>query len=290
MSADVLIVGGDGLISTALADAMKAQGLSIHASTRRPELAVDGRPFVDLATRTWPDIETQRYGAMILAAGATSIVRCAEDPTETRRVNVDAVADMAAIARRRGVRLMLLSTADVFDGTNRLPKPSDPVAPASEYGRQKAEAERIVLGMPSGTVFRLAKVFTPRMPLFQGWARDLRRGHAIHPFSDRYLAPVSIGLVCEAATRIYRAASTGIWHLSATDDLSYADVARILAARLEADPSLVQPQPQPAALNALSTARPATTLDVARIREELGIVPPDSTTAVGILAEELAAA
>ena len=77
----------------------------------------------------------------------------------------------------RGIYTLFLSTNQVFSG-ERPHVPADaPVSPVSEYGRQKAEAERVLRsrmanGAPIG-VLRLAKVVSPGMALVTNWRQEL---------------------------------------------------------------------------------------------------------------------
>jgi dTDP-4-dehydrorhamnose reductase len=159
--------------------------------------------------------------------------------------------------------------------------PGDPVSPISEYGRQKAEVERQVLGFgEGGAVARFTKVLEPRAPLLQGWLQALRKGEPIHPFADMVMAPVPLGFAVKALHRVIRRRLPGVVQVSADRDVPYAEVASHVARRLGASRELVQPVTAREAGVPVS-ARPAhTTLDATRLREELGLEPPDvwSTT------------
>ena len=223
----------------------------------------------------WPALVRASYASAVIAGGVTGIAACNADPEGTWRINVDGVARLAESLAGKGTQVILLSTSHVFDGRRRFPGPSDPVSPTDAYGRQKVEAERRILALPGGAVLRLAKVLTPDLPVLESWRRDLLAGRAVSPFSDRCLAPVSMAQVCEALDRMRRRRVTGIWQLSAGRDISYAELATILADRLGADRSLVRPGPQPDSM-AEGTAGPRfTAFDVSRLSQELGLPVPD---------------
>lgn len=272
---DVLVVGGDGAIGAALCRALRGKGASVHAGTRRPALVGPGRPQVDLGKSAWPALDGTAYASAVIAGGATGIATCNADPDGTWRINVDGVGRLAHVLARRGTQVILLSTSHVFDGRRRFPGPSDPVSPTDAYGRQRVEAERQILALPGGAVLRLAKVLTPDLPVLEAWRRDLLAGRPILPFADRYLAPVTMAQVCEVLDRMHRRRVTGLWQLSASDDISYADLAMVLADRLRVGRSLVRPVPQPESLAEGTTGPRFTAFDVSRLSAELGIPVPD---------------
>ena len=83
---------------------------------------------------------------IIVNAAAYTAVDKAEDEVETAfRINRDAVALLAAVAKRHGCHLVHISTDYVFSGEACHPYPVDaPIAPKSVYGRTKAESERAI--------------------------------------------------------------------------------------------------------------------------------------------------
>ena len=92
---DDLIVGGDGLIGRALADARRARGRRVAATTRRQGSEGAGRPLLDLAAPLDPD-DLPGAVCCIITAATTSVVACRDHPAETRRVNVTAPISLAA--------------------------------------------------------------------------------------------------------------------------------------------------------------------------------------------------
>lgn len=281
---DVLVVGGDGAIGAALSRALRAGGASVHAATRRPGLVAPGRPLVDLVAAAWPSLKRTAYASAILAGGATGIAACNADPDGTWRINVDGADRLARMLAGRGTHVILLSTSHVFDGRLRLPLASDPVSPTDAYGRQRVEAERRILALPGGAALRLAKVLTPSLPVLEAWRQDLLSGRTIAPFSDRYLAPVSMAQVCDVLDLMRRRRVTGIWQLSARRDISYADLAVVLADRLQADRALVRPVPQPVSMG--DGAR-FTAFDLSRLTDELGVPAPDPLEVAAEVIDEL---
>ncbi|MDD5656193.1 MAG: sugar nucleotide-binding protein [Elusimicrobia bacterium] len=277
-----LIVGSDGLLGRALCARLRAGGRDVIATSRRPGT---GAPFLELGrgVEGWRPPRPARV-AHLLSAQA-SLELCRRDPAGTRLVNVEAVCALAESLRRQGCFVVLPSTNLVFDGTRAFARPQDPPRPATEYGRQKAEAERRLLAPGGGAaVVRLGKVLAPGLALWKSWIEALRRGEVIRPFRDMVMAPVTAALAAEVLERVAEAGRAGVFQFCASRDVTYAEAALRLARRLGADPRLVEPVSAQAAGWRDAVAAHAT-MDCSRLREEFGVSPPDPEQAVDALVE-----
>lgn len=173
--------------------------------------------------------------------------------------------------------MVFLSTSQVFSGTVARCAPDASPDPISEYGRQKAAAERRVLSLGErGAVVRLTKVAETLLPLFSRWEAALRRGQEVRPFSDMTAAPVPLSFVVEALTRLADRRLSGITQVSAGRDLSYADMARLVAAHAGADSALIHPILAKESGLDPETIPTHAALDSTRLRRELDLVPPDA--------------
>jgi dTDP-4-dehydrorhamnose reductase len=271
-----LVIGGDGLIGGALAARLRGAGLRVWASTRRRACAGEGRPFIDLAAREWPELDAGLpvVSAHVCAA-ASRIAPCEADPAGTARINVSGTEAIVRVLAARAAHVVHLSTNQVLAG-DRANAPADrPYGPRTEYGRQKAEAERRLRAIPGRiAMLRLAKVFGPGEALLRQWRRDLAAGHPIAPFADMTAAPVSVRLVTRAMQAIADAGAVGMFQLSAARDVSYADLAFAIARREGFDRRLVRPVPVAASGMTLDPP-PFTSLDTGRLAAEFGIGAPD---------------
>lgn len=280
-----LVVGADGMIGGALAEALRRTGAQVAATALSPGGETAGCLRLDLAEPEglWP--LPARVEAAYLMAAIPSLEACRSDPAGSRRINVERTV---AIARRllgRGARILFPSTNLVFDGETPMRRPEDPVSPGTEYGRQKAEAERALLALEGAvTVVRLTKVVAPGMPLLGRWRKALLAGEAIRPFTDKVMAPIPLAFVAE----VFRAAGSrpmpGILQVSAERDISYAEAAAFLAERLGAPSGLVRPMPSREVGLDLDAVPRHTTLDTGRLRREVGLEPPDVWTALELAA------
>lgn len=273
----VLVVGADGLVGSALAETLVECGSVVVTSRRDGSILLP----LDLAKdpRSW-NLPEQVSVAFICGA-VTSLQTCCEQPAESRRVNVTNTVALAQRLTALGARVVFFSSGLVFDGSQPFPCEADAVNPQCEYGRQKAEAERALLTMgQSVAVVRLAKVVAPELPLFRRWAEALRAGRVIRPFSDYVMSPIALGFVAEAMRALVGRWTPGLLHLGADAQVSYAEAAVRLAAKLGASVSLVQPTTSGAAGVNLETVPRHSTLDTTRLRTEFGLETPSATQAL----------
>ena len=286
-----LVVGADGQIGRELLGRLRAAGRPAVGTSRR---AGGVALHLDLAadSRAWelPD----RVAVAYLCAAVTSVDGCRRDPAGAAAVNVAGTLALADRLRDRGAHLVFLSTNLVFDGSRpHVPEDAAP-APRTAYGRQKAAAEADLLAAGGATVVRLTKVLPPGWPLLTGWADALRREEPVSAFSDLRIAPIPLGFAAEVLVRAGAARPGGVVHVSGDEDVSYAAVARELAARLGVPAGRVREGPAAAAGVPPEAAPPHTTLAVGRLARELGLTPPPVnrtiTAAVGDLAPRARAA
>jgi dTDP-4-dehydrorhamnose reductase len=274
-----LIVGGDSEIGAAACRAMKAQGSSVVATTRRRDRVAPDWPFLDLAAPIddWaPPPGTQ---AVCLCAAIARLTACADDPEGSAHINVVQTLALAETCLARGIAVLFLSTNQVFDGRTPHERAEAAHSPVSEYGRQKARAEAVLLRqMESGApvaILRLAKVVSDTMPLIGGWIKDLTAAKPIRVFNDLKLAPTPTDLVCTAIAALLQDRARGIFQLTGPRDVSYADIGGFLAAYLDADQKLVT-QTSARAAGLPEGATPLhTTLDSSRMRVHYGLDVPD---------------
>jgi dTDP-4-dehydrorhamnose reductase len=272
----VLVIGADGQIGGALAAGLADHGLPALGTTRHPARVGAGRVYLDLEgdPGAWP--RPDNIAAAILAAAVTRLDACERDPVATARINVQANLALADHLGARGIPIIFLSSNQVFDGTRPHQKASEPTSPRTVYGRQKAEVEEGLLARGGrASILRLSKVVTPELPLFREWCEALASGSPIRPFRDMVIAPLPVAFVVAVVARMIQQRTAGIVQASGPEDVSYADVALLIARHLGADPRLVQP------VDSSETGFPAgfvprhTTLDTARLKSELALIPPD---------------
>ena len=271
-----LVIGADGLIGRALADRLESAGKDVFETTRRYATVSEKRLFLDLAGDISDWQPPGQFSVAFLCAAMTSLNHCRKEPAQTAKVNVYHTVSLAKTLVESGTFVIFPSTNLVYDGSIPFRKAEDPVCPVTEYGRQKAEAERqlLVLG-DSVSIVRFTKVLGLNTPLFKGWIQALQDGETIHPFSDMVMAPVPLSFAVDVLHRVAEARLPGIVQVSGEKDVTYEQVARHIAQCIGASPDLVQPMRSEEAGLQIESIPSHTTLDTTRLRVELGMEPPD---------------
>lgn len=266
-----LVVGSDGGIGGPLVAALSAAGWEVYGSSRRPcaERALDLAALPDRLD--FPSVDS-----VFLCAAMTRQAECESDPERSWQVNATAPIRIARAIAATGAQIVFLSSTAVFDGTvARCPADHRP-CPVTEYGRQKAAAEREILSLPGAVVLRLNKVLTPRLPLFRSWIGALRASRPVEAFHDLCIAPVALDDVTAALELIARTRAEGVFQASASADVSYADLCRHIARRLGVEENLVSGV-SAAAAGPMVAGRPASTsLDATRLSHLTGVRVPDA--------------
>lgn len=231
-----LIVGVDGSLGGALSRSLQSLGHQVVATTRRREQAE--HLFLDLAA---PVPALPQVDVAIICAAMARLEECRRHPGLAHRVNVEAPLEIARALTQAGARVILLSSSAVLGcltphvGENAMP------TPRSAYARLKFEAETRLLQLGAQTaVLRLTKVVKPNAGLLSEWIRNLGERKPVQAFDDCRFSPITIALALDAITAIIEAGRAGIYHLSGAADLSYAEAASLLAARIGVANDLVQ--------------------------------------------------
>lgn len=273
-----LVIGAEGMIGRALVQRLLGQGRPVVRTTRVPGA---GAVPLDLSTDVAAWAPPCEVGVAYLCAAVTSVEACRKDPARAFAVNVTATAGLARTLLRQGSLVVFPSTNLVFDGSAPWVRAETPVAPATEYGRQKAEAERQLAALSDRVcIVRFTKVMGHRTPLLVRWADDLRSGRAIHPFSNMPVAPVPLGFAVDVLLRVGQGQLRGVFQVSGPQEVPYEAVARHIARRIGASETLIEPIKAASAVPGLEHVPAHTTLDMSRLRDELGMTPPDVWTTI----------
>jgi dTDP-4-dehydrorhamnose reductase len=238
----VLIIGIDSVIGQALGQALTERGDTVFGTTRRAA-TVDGRRrlWLDLERVEAPQTALPAADIAVFCAAKARYAECRLNPVLARDLNVEATVGLARRLVDQGSRVLLLSTSAVFDGSRPHRRAEEPTGSASLYGSLKAEAEAGVIALgATASVLRLTKLVTPQVPLFAGWVAALAAGRQVRAFADLRFCPLALDHVVTALLAAIDDRGGGIYQVSGSEDISYAEAARHLAFRLHAPSYLVE--------------------------------------------------
>jgi len=169
---------------------------------------------------------------LIVNCVAYTAVDAAEDDEATAaRLNADAVAIMARVAKRHGARMVHVSTDYVFDGNNCTPYTEQmPTCPQSAYGRTKLEGEQLLndtLG-DDAVILRTAWLYSPYGKNFVKTMLALGKDKpALKVVFDQVGSPTCARDLARAIVTIITAPQwhPGIYHYSNEGVISWYDFA-----------------------------------------------------------------
>jgi dTDP-4-dehydrorhamnose reductase len=275
----LLVIGADDAFGRAVVASSRARGI--------PVVALDGAAGGVAGERA------ADAGALAVALAehrpwAVIDARLRREPTDRALapgIDIAAGVDLAAACATRGLPLLALSSALVFDGGKGTPYlESDPVAPAEPVGARHADLEAAVAAAhPGGLVVRTGAPFsaTGGDPALAAALAALAAGADVAADDD---APHSVAWLpdlAHAALDLLIDGETGLWHLAHPEPVTRAALLRDLAERLGHDPRKVVPL-FPARRNGV--ALPAPTPAGGTLGSERGLLLPGVDAALARLA------
>ena len=221
----LLITGSTGTLGQAFARICEHRGLPFCA-TGRDELDLCDEASIEKA------IEAHRPWAVINTAGFVRVAEAEREADACMAANAEGAARLARACAGAKVKLVSFSSDLVFDGTSGPYSESDPVAPASVYGKSKAEAERLVLeAAPDALMIRTSAFFGPWDRYNFAWhvLTALGRGEAVAACSRTMVSPTFVPDLCHATLDLLIDGEAGLWHLANQGELSWHEFACRLA-------------------------------------------------------------
>ena len=232
----ILVVGHLGLLGQALMNRLgrRAQGVD------RDECDVtDPRRIETVLEEIQPQV-------VVNCAAYTAVDQAESEPDLARRLNVDAVENLAQATRRRKVHLITLSTDYVFTGRGTEPFPEDAppecFGPESVYGRTKLEGElRLRQAGGPWCIARTQWLYGAGGKNFIDRIAVLARERpSLRVVNDQIGAPTWSHDLAASLEVLIDHRATGVYHVVNSGFASWFEVARHVVERLDL-PCVVEP-------------------------------------------------
>ena len=171
---------------------------------------------------------------VIHTAAVPNVDLCEAARELARRVNVEAVADLAAACRESGIGLPHLSTDYVFDGRDGPYGENDSTHPISHYGALKLASEKPVLeGGLDGLVVRTLWLYghaSGVRPNLVTWPlQALAKGEELRIVDDQWGNPAAVDDLAEALLELCQRRQTGLVHFGGGDFMTRYELVVALA-------------------------------------------------------------
>ncbi|WP_084691229.1 family 1 glycosylhydrolase [Sphingomonas sp. SRS2] len=234
----VLITGATGTLGQALAAACRHRDIAF-VLTDRTQLDLSDPRSIDIA------LDTCRPWSVINAAGWVRVDDAEVEIDACLAANMAAAKSLAAACAQRDIPSTTFSSDLVFDGrAGRSYVEADRPAPLNVYGRSKAQAEQAIGALPGRhLIVRTAAFFSPFDPHnFAVHVVDaLREGRVFHAAEDQVVTPTYVPHLCNAVLDLVIDEADGVWHLTNTEALTWAEFARRIAQRCDLNAELIIP-------------------------------------------------
>jgi len=280
-----LVIGANGLLGSSLTFNLKLHDERFIESTHRKNTCSQSRMYLDLAV-PWDDTWSPPKGVSVvyMCAAVASLEKCRSDPKGSARINVENTVNIAKKCTENDIFFVFPSTNLVFDGSIPFRKPDEIRSPMTEYGRQKAEAEKKLLALGKDVaIVRFTKIISSGMQLIHTWCDDLRSSRIISPLSDYVMSPVPNIMAGEIIHRIGQERIHGIHQVSGPEDITYADAAYHIAKRLHVEKKLIRPITSRDAGVIIEHNPAFSTLDSTETEKKSGIQIPEAFSSLDLV-------
>jgi dTDP-4-dehydrorhamnose reductase len=237
----LLIIGAGERLAEVFAGICEMRSLPTRTIVRDDALADPGVGDVErllAEVKPWAVVHVPPYPA---------IDRAEDEPEACRRVHTEAAGRLARICSARSTRFLTLSSDLVFGGGRSVPfVESDDVEPLSEYGRSKAEAERLVLAaLPAALIIRTGPLLgaSTHGDFVERSVHALAAGRTFVAVGDQVVSPTFVPDFVHAALDLLIDGESGIWHLVNQGAVTWAELATRVAEIVGVDPAQVEARP-----------------------------------------------
>ncbi|MGZ4961142.1 MAG: SDR family oxidoreductase [Limisphaerales bacterium] len=224
----VWVTGAGGFVGNAIVQSapIYAPGSTIFAITRDQLDLTDFAAVTSRFRRDKPDF-------VIHCAAMARSPDCQANPALARKINIDASAHLADLARDVG--FIFFSTDLVFDGRKGNYVETDAPNPLSVYAETKLAAEKIILQNPLHAVVRCSLIGGASPKRNHSFNEDLRAawqtGKTTKLFYDEYRTPIPAPIAARAILEIATRNRTGLFHLAGAEKFSRVQLGELVASR-----------------------------------------------------------
>jgi dTDP-4-dehydrorhamnose reductase len=229
----LFLTGASGLVGGTFAQLAAAHGHQVIGIVGRftgelPGLAQ--RLSLDLtdANTLTSALRAAAPDAIVNCAAISEPAQCDADPIRSEAMNVALPALLARFAREHNLRVLHLSSEQVFDGARTTPyAPSDAAHPINLYGRQKLASEHAVLAAaPQNSAVVRAPLLIGNSPsrtrsVHERLLADWRAGRTPRLYTDEFRQPCTADNLSAALLELLsRPDLCGVFHWAGAELLS----------------------------------------------------------------------
>lgn len=227
----VLVLGAYGYLGTILSPVIAQSGFELVRQGRAEDAELtldptDARALDEAVASVRPQF-------VVNLVAATNVDECERDPRLAQRVNVGVVGNIANAISDSGIRLVQISTDQVYTGAG--PHSEDDVDPVNVYARTKLLGEQEAEAV--GALVLRINIVGPSMCAdrvsFSDWLiGQLQAQQPLTLFTDVLFSPLEALDLASLIAQAIDSKLSGVFNLGSRDGLSKADFGLGLAAEL----------------------------------------------------------
>lgn len=243
------ITGATGYLGSAMLEAVPPDFEIVAAGHQRATApnAIDITDYESVAM----SVDRHRPDVIVHLAAISRVPEADGDPKRAMEVNATGSANVAKVAAERSIRLVAMSTDNVFDGATPPYGEESPASPLGPYGRSKLAAERAILEIhPHPLILRTTLLIggdrADRRPFSVFVLERAAAGQTVELYENerRNFYPVTM-----AAQSVWEGSGRpeleGVFHLGAVTSASRYDFGRTLITAAGHNPDLALAVPGP---------------------------------------------
>lgn len=297
----ILITGSNGLLGQKLVYRLAERPDVELIATARGEnrlLKKDGYRYYDADITDFDSlnkvINAEKPDHIIHTAAMTNVDACESEKELCRRINVDAVQNIAEQCDLYNIHLVHLSTDFIFNGTHGPLDEEEKPDPLSYYGWSKLDAEHIVMGMKAPwAILRTVLVYgivdnMSRSNIVLWVKQSLEAGKSIKVVDDQFRTPTyaeDLAQGCELAALKH---ATGVYNISGNEFMSIYELVQKVAEHYHLDKKLIE-RTDSRSLNQPARRPPRTGFMIDKAVRELGYTPTPFTKSLQLMDDQMAA-
>ena len=240
------ITGGSGLLGTNFALNNNTANSLFICHKRLQKHAEEYSVVVDLTSKVslLLKLKEENISHLIHAAALTDVDFCECNVERANEVNYEITKIVAEVCKELDIKLVFLSTDQVFDGKKQDYTELDVVCPINVYGETKARSEDYVLQSASSLIIR-TNFFgwgtTYRKSITDWIIQQLRNSNELPLFSDVFFSPLYAPELIEIIIFLLNSNQNGIFHLSSDEVISKWKFGNLVAEVFDLDKHLINP-------------------------------------------------
>jgi dTDP-4-dehydrorhamnose reductase len=191
-------------------------------------------------------IKKSRPDLLVHCAAMANVDACESQPEVAQRVNAELPGMLAAVCKKKNIRMIHISTDAVFDGKMGDYTEEDIPNPLSVYARTKFESESIVNSeYPEAIIARVnfyGFSLSGKRSLAEFFLNSLRAGTSVNGFVDVMFCPLYVTDLVDTLMSMVAKELKGLYHVVSPESLSKYAFGVKVAEEFGFDKNLIQPK------------------------------------------------